>query len=338
MNDISEKKLSKLKNLPYHSAGQILTRAIPVVSKEAHIGFIENLLLKEIRNFENINYIYVVDERNHLKGVLSIKELFRVPKDISVTSIMNSNPITVRPGTDRERVALLAIKHNIKNIPVVDKDGIFLGIVPSDVILNVLHQEGIEDVLSSAGILKHDSARDFIIAKTSVHFKKRLPWLIVGLFGGFVAAFVVGFFEDILSKMIILAAFIPSVVYMADAVGSQTQTIFIRSLFLDHKMVLKDYVKREISVSALLAVFLSILAAGLTFWWWKEGVVALIIGISFFATIATSALSGVLLPLLFYKLKVDPAIASGPFSTVLRDILSILIYFTVAFTVLNIIG
>lgn len=336
MNEFVLKKISKLKNLPYDSAGRIMTQAVPVVSISMRIGFIEELLLKQIKNFDNINYVYVVDENGHLKGVLSIKELFRVPKTMPVLSVMNSNPVTVRPNTDRERVALLAIEHNIKNIPVVDKEGIFLGVVPSDVILNVLHQEGIEDVLRSAGILKHDSARDFIVAKTSEHFKKRLPWLIVGLLGGFVAAFIVGFFEEILSQMIILAAFIPSVVYMADAVGAQTQTIFIRSLFLNRKMVLKDYVKREVYVSSLLAFFLSILATGLTFWWWREGLVALIIGISFFATITISALLGVVLPLLFYKLKFDPAIASGPFSTVVRDIMSILIYFAVASTVLSV--
>lgn len=335
VEEISDKKISKLKGLSTSSAGRIMTKAIPIVSIDVNIGFVEKLLINEIKNFENINYVYVTNSSGYLKGVLSIKEIFRVPKDVPVIDVMNSSLVTVRPSTDRERVALLAVENNIKNIPVVDKNGTLLGVVPSDIILDVLHQEGIEDVLRSAGILRHDSARDFINAKISVHFRKRLPWLIFGLFGGFGAAFVVSFFESILSEMIILTAFIPSVVYMADAVGSQTQTIFIRNMSLNEKIKLSFYLKKEFIISIFLSFFLSILASLLTLWWWKDPLIASIIAFSFFATIMASALSGIILPWIFFKMKFDPAISSGPFSTVLRDILSILIYFIVAFIMLS---
>jgi len=331
------KNNSSWSSFPREAAVHILTDKVPMVLEGESIGAIENLLLKSIEVFENINYIYVIDTRKVLKGVLSVKELFRISKNMPIVRVMKKNLVTVGPRTHRAQVAILAIQHNLKNIPVVDKLGVFLGVVPSDIILNVLHQKGIEDVLRSEGILKHDSARDFITASTGQHFKKRLPWLFIGLLGGFLAAIIVGFFEDILSQMILLAAFIPSVVYIADAVGSQTQTIFIRSLSLDSKMNLKDYVKREISVGLLLSLSLSVVATLLTYIWWRDPLVTVIIGISFFITIFVSAGFGILLPWIFYKFKFDPAIASGPFSTVVRDILSVLIYFGVAFIALSVI-
>jgi len=328
-------KMRRIKNLTPESAGEISISSVPIVLPETTVGEIEKLLVSKIRNFENINYIYVTDDQGHLKGVLSIKELFKNPKDLLVKNFMVTDIVTVRPRTDRERVALLAIKHNLKNIAVVDKENIFLGVVPSDVILNVLHEEGIEDALRSEGILKtHYSAKEFIGAKASHHFRKRLPWLLIGLLGGLLAAVVISFFEQTLSEMIILAAFIPAVVYMADAVGAQTQTIFIRSMTLDQKISMKDYLVREISVSIWLALTLSILSLFLTFWWWKSFVVSFILSISFFLTIILAAFSGVFLPWLFSKMNFDPAISSGPLATVLRDISSVVIYFGTAFLIL----
>lgn len=334
---MEEEKIKKINNLKSESAGRIMTSDVPAVPLDSTVGQIEKLLIEKVKEFNNINYVYVVDANNHLKGVLSVKELFRTPKDVPVKDFMVTNLVTVRLSTDRERVALLAIKHNLKNIPVIDKDGVFWGVVPSDTILDVLHQEGIEDALRSEGILNNRySPKEFISAKAPYHFRKRLPWLLLGLLGGLLAALVVGLFENILSQMIILAAFIPAVVYMADAVGSQTQTIFVRSLAMDGKVSVMNYLRREISVGIWLACTLGVLSFLLALWWWQSFVVAVILGISFFFTITIAALSGIFLPWIFFKLKFDPAISSGPFATVVRDILSVLVYFGVAFIVLSI--
>jgi len=333
--EIKEEKIKKLKKFPPESVGSLMISRVPTVLMDSQVGEIESLLLKETKNLENINYIYVLDREGKLKGVVSIKELFITPKDVLVQNVMKTNITTVRPRADRERAAVLAIKNNIKNVPVVDKEGLFLGVVPSDVILDILHQEHIEDMLRSEGILRHTPIKEFFYADAISHFKKRLPWLLVGLFGGLGAAGVVGLFNGILSQMIVLAAFIPSVVYIADAVGSQTQTIFIRSLAFDQNVNLRSYIKRESAVGFLLALFLSILAGLLVLWWWRSPLVSLVITLSFFATIITSAVSGVFLPWIFYKINLDPAVTSGPFSTVIRDILSVLIYFSVAFLVLG---
>lgn len=333
---ITKSNQQEIKYFPPESAERIMVSNIPIVSPSSSIREVEKLLLEKTKDFETINYIYVVDAGKKLVGVVSIKEIFRRPKDSVVSEIMKADPVAVRPHTDRERVALLAIKHNLKSIPVVDNENKFLGVVPSDVILKTLHQKNIEDILRSAGIHKFENpAQDLILASATTHFKKRLPWLVVGLAGGVIAAITVGFFENLFAKMVTLVAFIPAVVYMADAVGSQTQTIFIRSLAIEHNLIFKNYLWRECKVSFFLAIILSIVISLISFWWWASLLLGLILGASFFITIFAASFIAVFLPWFFYKLKYDPAIVSGPFATAIRDVLSIVLYFTIASFVLK---
>ncbi len=313
------------------SAGRVMITNVPVVLSSATIGDIEALLFKEAANFDTINYIYVVDEQNKLSGTLSIKDVFCFPKKVLVSEFMQKKLITVRQNTDQERVALLSIKHNLKAIPVIDNNNLFLGVVPSDIILNILHQENIEDFLRSAGVnIFKNPARDLIVASTFVHFKKRLPWLLVGLLGGLAAASLVGSFEHLLSEMLILAAFIPAVVYMADAVGAQTQTIFIRSVALDQKLDIKKYILREAAVGFFLATTLGIIVTLFLITWWEPPILGIILGLSFFTTIIIAISVAIILPWLLLRLDYDPALASGPLATVIRDILSIMFYFIIA--------
>ncbi len=126
---------------------------------------------------------------------------------------MKKDIVVAHPTTHQEKVAILALKHNIKAIPVVDKENHLLGVVPSDIILDILHNENVEDALLTAGVDRFkDPARSIIEASAFLHFKKRFPWLILGLIGGMIAAFVVSGFEESLNVQIILAAFIPAIV------------------------------------------------------------------------------------------------------------------------------
>ena len=324
-------------SFPPESAGRLMTAKVPLAASDATIADIEKILLKRVKEFETINYIYIVNKNKKLKGVISIKDVFRLSKSTPVSQMMEKDSISVRPHTDQERVALLALRHNLKAIPVVDKENHLLGIVPSDVILGILHSENIEDILRFAGVGKlKDPARSIIGASAAVHFRKRLPWLVLGLLGGVAAAFIVEFFEAALKAQLVLAAFIPAVVYMADAVGTQTQTIFIRSLAIDHNLNLKKYIFRELRVNLFLALVLGIIISTISLLWWQSSLLGVILGISIFVTVLTAMAVAIFLPWLFSKIKYDPAIASGPFATVVRDILSLLIYFSIAQVILNI--
>ena len=324
---------------PLESAGRLMTDKIPIIDAQATVAEIEKMLFNKTKEFETINYIYVVDENKKLKGVVSVKDVFCLPKTRSVSQIMvkDENVVSVKEHTDQEQVVFLALKHNLKAIPVVDKENHLLGIVPSDVILNILHNEDVEDALRFVGVSKlKDPAISIIKASAAVHFRKRLPWLILGLFGGVVAAFIVGFFEEALGAHLALVAFIPAVVYMADAVGAQTQIIFVRSLALDRKLDFRKYIWREVRVNLFLALVLGIIISIVSLLWWKSSLLGIILGASIFLTILTAMAVAIFLPWLFFKFKYDPAIASGPFATVVRDILSLLIYFSLAQIMLNI--
>lgn len=328
-------KLEDHRDLTPRSAGRLMILKIPAIHTQATIAEVEEMLLKRTRDLETINYIYVT-EAEKLMGVISVKEVFRLPKNRKIAEVMKKEVVTVRPHTDRERAALLAIEHNLKEIPVVDSENKLLGVVPYDVILRALREEHIEDILQFAGVHRFkDAARDIINAPALVHFKKRLPWLIVGLLGGLVAAGIVNFFESALKVQIILASFIPAVAYMADAVGAQTQTIFIRSLALDQRLNFLKYLWREAKIGLAISVLLSAIVTLLAYLLWSPPFLAVILGLSFLATILAAMAVAIFLPWMFTKFNIDPAIASGPFATIIRDILSLLIYFAIASSILG---
>lgn len=324
---------------PKDTAGRLMTDSVPVIGVEFTVGQAERLIREKIHEFSTINYVYIVDEAKILRGVVSIKELIDLNENNSLASYVGRQMITVRPYTDQERVAHIALKNNIKSVPVVSKDGLFLGVVPSDVILEILNKEHTEDILRLAGVrpvIDDKSTGDLLLAGSSMfHVRSRLPWLILGLLGGVLAAVVVEQFEGTLENQLILAAFIPAIVYMADAVGSQTQMLFIRTLTINSNLKIPAYIKRESVVNFFLGVILSTLIFSLSYLWIGSILISSILAISIFLTVWFTVLVAILLPWFIYKHGFDPAVASGPLATVLRDIVSLCIYLLVASLLLS---
>jgi len=148
--------------------------------------------------------------------------------------------------------------------------------------------------------------------------------------GGVLAAQIIGFFENILESQILLALFIPVIVYMSDAVATQTETLIIRGIAIDPELNLKKYFLREIKIGSLLALILGGILAIISFAWWQDSSLAIILGLSLFLGISLSVIVAMSIPLILQKFKKDPAFGSGPFSTIITDILSIIIYFLIA--------
>ncbi|HMO78272.1 MAG TPA: magnesium transporter [Candidatus Paceibacterota bacterium] len=319
-------------------AGRLLTNAVPIIYKETTIGESESLLRSHVGNFETINYLYVVSKIGELLGVISIKELLRLPAGEKVSKYMKTEIVTARSHTKQERIAQLALSHNLKAIPILSKEKIFLGVVPSDKILTILNQEHTEDVLRFAGVHGHidvEGDTGLVLANSPIrHIRSRLPWLVLGLFGGVGAAVVIRWFEATLAEQLILAAFIPAIVYMADAVGSQTQMLFIRALALDHQLKITTYLRREFVVNLALGGILALLTFGLSMFWLESTTISLILSISIFLTVGLTVIVGVVLPWVMYARGHDPAVASGPLATVIRDITSLCIYLGVAASLL----
>ncbi len=238
--------------------------------------------------------------------------------------------IKTHEGTHQEQVALLALRHNLKAIPVVDKESRFLGVVTSDVIMRILDSEAVENILRFGGVY-HTAALDNVLSDSlSTSIKHRLPWLVLGLFGGLLAAGIIGQFEAILSRHLILAAFIPLIVYMADAVGTQMEAFIIRDIAINPRLNFLRYVVRHTTVVALIGVLLSVLLFAGSLIFYGNVRVSLVVSLALLFAIISSVFTGLIVPYVFEKLRLDPANASGPVATIIQDVVSVLVYFSVA--------
>lgn len=290
------------------------------------------MIVRDITAFKTIDYVYVVNGERQLVGVLSIKELYRADPTAHIGDVTKKAPlITVKPTTDQERVIYLALKNNIKAIPVVSPEHTFLGSIPSDAILSILYKEAHEDLLRLAGF-RHPQAflQNVLEMPIRTSLRHRLPWLFLGLLGGVFAARVVGMFENTLKENLILAAFIPLIVYMSDAVGTQMEACVIRDLAMDRKLPFRRYFFRQLLIILITAVAFGLLLFLFSMVQYQSMRLAGVLGISLGAAIISSVFTGLLIPYCFSRMKLDPADASGPIATIIQDIVSIVTYFGIA--------
>jgi magnesium transporter len=314
-----------------HAVGQLLNKNVPTVSGEKTLGDLAAQLKSKIKNYQTIHYIYVLDEARTLRGVLSITELFAKPASARIEKIMSRKIATVKPTTSRERAVYLALQRGIKEVPIVDEAGKFLGVLTGDDILITLHKEASEDLLHMAGVHHHHGKADDVLS-TSIWtlLRHRFPWLFLGLMGGLLSAGIVNSFESTLEKNLVLTGFIPLVVYIAGAVGTQMEVFIIRDLAMDPKLNFWKYLSRQLTVALLIALLSGAMLYLLCSLWYHDNSVALTISAAVFAAILSSVFTGLLVPYALSRLRTDPANASGPLATIVQDILSILIYFEIA--------
>lgn len=306
-----------------------------------HIGTtiedVEKMISHKAYTFETLDYIYVVDESNKLNGAISIKQVFSIEDHgTKVDDVMHRDLIIVTPDTDQERTVYLALSHGLKALPVVDDENHLIGIVPYDEILKTFNQEVKKNIFRFGGLF-HRVGEEYtsINSSPSVMMRSRLPWLIVGVLGGTAAASVVTSFEEVLSKFLVLAAFIPVMVYMSDAVGTQSEALIIRSIALEAELPMRDYLIREIKIAAMLAVICGGLISIVAIIGWGTYYLGVIVGISMILSIIVAVLISTLLPLIFKRFNYDPAVATGPLATIISDITTLGIYFSVAIFLLD---
>ena len=212
-------------------------------------------------------------------------------------------------------------------VPVLDEQRKFLGLVPPQTLLAVLRREHIEDLHRLTGILQDsETARVAIEGAPVRRAVQRLPWLFVGLAGSAVAALIMSQFEAVLKARVAVAFFLPGIVYLADAIGTQTEAIAVRGLSISHLRI-TDLLVGELSTGLLMGAALST-TSGLCVWAVLQDLpLALAIAVALFAASAFATGIGLMLPWTFHRLGFDPAYGSGPLATVAQDILSLLVYF-----------
>ncbi len=305
---------------------------IPTVHEGKTVGDLREVLHHNAHRYRVMDYVYVVNDDNKLLGVMSLRDVYSSLASDRVSAVCkNSSLSTIRAEAHQERAAYLALKHNIKAIPVVDGDHRLLGEISNDSILTILHKEMHEDVLRMAGISHSGGINANVLELTLFQsFRHRIPWLVIGLFGGLLAAKVIGAFEQTLQQNLVLAAFLPLIVYMSSAVGTQMQAYVIRDLAINHSLPFSKYLLRNAIVVLAISAALSVLLLVSSTLIHGDPVIGRALGVSLFVSTLSSIVTGLLLPYGFSRCRWDPADASGPIATIIQDMLSILIYFSVA--------
>jgi len=324
--------MKKKKFFPTNAAN-LMTRSVPIASVNDSIETVKKNFFKEIKKLKSINYVYVIDNKNFLKGTVSIRELFQQTRNRNITAIMEKDLVYAYKNSDREEVAYLALKNNIKSVPILDKRNKFAGVVLNDDILKIIYKELQEDISHFIGLdpeIDNGNLDDIRSMSIYASLKNRLPWLIVGILGGVLAAQVIGIFEQTLSKNIILAAFIPLVVYIASAIGTQAGFFIVRDLAINKTINFFSYTFKQFKVISAMGVIISCLIFVFSFVFYQDINLALILSLSIFLTIISAIITGIFIPYAFSRLKFDPANASGPIATIIQDLLSVSIYLVIA--------
>lgn len=285
------------------------------------------------RRYETASLV-VVCEGGKFLGVLRIEELLAAPADALVATVMDRDAPIVAPGLDQEVAAWHAIRNQESALSVVDAEGHFVGVIAPHRLLAVILSEHEEDLSRLGGFIKSTaSVRATSEEPVERRFRHRIPWLLVGLAGALLAADFVGWFEAQLQQKVMLAFFIPGIVYLADAVGTQTEIIVVRGLSVG--ISIRQMIRRELLAGLAIGVVLGTCGGLLVWWRWEEADIALVVGLSVFAASSTATMAAMVIPWLLDTFDFDPAFGSGPLATVIQDLSSILIYFAIAAAVLR---
>jgi magnesium transporter len=286
------------------------------------------------KSYDSASEIVVCDDSGRLTGLVNIEDLVAASADTAMSEIMDSAPPAVTPGIDQEVVAWQAIRHRETSLAVVNGNGHFRGMIPPRRILEVLLWEYDEDTARLGGFLESSSeaysASDEPVSRRLAH---RLPWLIVGLLGAVLSADLVGLFEGQLQAQVMLAFFLPGVVYLADAVGTQTETLAVRGLSVG--IPIERVFRRELITGLLIGTLLGALFFVVVKWRWRQTDVALAVSFSLFLACAIASLVAMVLPLALRHFRQDPAFAAGPLATVIQDLVTVLIFFLVSLFVVG---
>lgn len=338
LNRMDSKKAEKVRGLltyEHETAGAIMTKEFISISSTDTAGQVIEQLRTESPNAEIIYYNYVVDQDHSLVGVVSLRELITAAPEDTIENIMSAQVVSVPEDMDQEEVGSFIQKYDLLAAPVVSKTNRLLGIVTVDDVMDILEDETTEDFGEIAAA--RDATDLSLTAFTSA--KKRSPWIITLMFFGMITAGVIDFFEETLESVVLLAAFIPMIMDSAGNVGTQSLTVAVRGIALGNvneggfwKMI-----RRELGTGVLIGLICMILISLLIpIVHSGNFLLAGIVGVSLFLTLSVSTVVGAIVPLIINRLKMDPAIASGPFITTVNDILGLIIYFSIATALLDI--
>jgi magnesium transporter len=320
-------EVGELLEYPEQTAGRIMNPKVFALAEDMTAGEAISAL-QGSRDVEMVFYLYVIDSRRHLVGVVSLRRLLLVPPATPLKRIMTTDLISVRADMDQEEVARQVASYNLLAIPVVDEENKLVGIITVDDIIDVIKDEATEDVYRLAGV----AGDDRVFTRPIESLRKRVPWLQVNLVTAFVAASVVALFENTIDEVVALAVFMPVVAGMGGNAATQTLTVIVRGIALGELTWAntRKALFKEAAVGLGNGVSCGLVAA-IVVWIWKgDPTLGLIIGAAMVINMFVASIAGTLIPLTLRALKVDPALASSVFITTLTDVFGFLSFLGLA--------
>ncbi|MEM4782452.1 MAG: magnesium transporter [Halalkalicoccus sp.] len=312
------------------------------VTQETFVGE----AIEAFREFEPVSdettiyYLYVTDNFGRLVGVMSLRELLNAPEDDVVETHMHTDLVTINADDDPEYAVDKVADHDFPALPVVDDKGVLMGVLRTEDMIGVVEEEATEDIMKSAGFTFTDveSARSQSILESSIPriLRLRMPWLLLALAGGLLAGGVIEQFEDTLEAVVALAFFVPVIMDMGGNVGTQASTIFVRGLALGHiddRNAMRHF-GREGLVGLLIGLLIGSVGALAAFIWQRNEPfaveLALVVFIALVSVCVVASVFGYVIPWTMHKLGFDPAAASDPLITTVKDVSALIIYFGLA--------
>ncbi|SHL39056.1 magnesium transporter [Desulfatibacillum alkenivorans DSM 16219] len=315
------------------TAGGIMVPDFVTVSEDTTAEKAIASLQKEYIDVEMPFYLYVTDDYDRLVGVSSLRQLVVVPPETPVRDFMTRDVYRVSTDMDQEEVAKIVARYDILAVPVVDEENKLVGIITVDDVIDIIRREATEDMFKMAGVGEEFVETQSIVKSTRI----RLPWLFASCLGGVLAYFIIGRFEASLKQMAYLAAFIPVIMGMGGNIGTQSSTIVVRGIATG-RINIRDLwrvVGKELSVGLILGVFYGLVVGAVARITHDQWSLSFAVTLAVMSSMSIAALVGSMFPLIFARLHIDPAVATGPFVTTSIDILSVFFYFQIATVLLN---
>jgi magnesium transporter len=306
------------------TAGGIMAKELVAVNENWTVATCLKEIGRQSEDVDDIYYVYVVDDDNKLKGVLSLKKLILNNTNTQIKHIYNPDVKWVTTDTRQEEVAQMMEKYDLVAIPVVDEIGRLKGRITFDDVMDVMREEAERDYNMVSGITGEIEVGDKVWPLT----RARVPWLMVGLFGGIMGSRVIGAHEDALSHLPATAFFIPLIAAMAGNIGVQSSSIVVQTLASGVRDFATPWQKllKQLSVAFLTAGIFSVLIFAYNYFFSDSMSLTYAVSLSLFIVMTVASVFGSLIPLALHRFKIDPAVATGPFITTMNDVLGLTIY------------
>jgi magnesium transporter len=338
LNAEARAEVERLLQYPPHSAGGIMTTEFVRLSPEMVVGQALQHIRTVAREKESIYACYILERgTSRLLGAVSLRDLVMADLNQPVTEVMRRKPVTVEALEDQESVAQKIAKYNLLAVPVLEKDGSVVGFVTVDDVIDVLIEEGTEDILRLAAVEPGALDRPYFDNPVLRVVRKRVGWLLLLFVAETFTGTVLRYYENELAAVVALSFFIPLLIGTGGNAGSQTVTTIIRSLAL-HEISLRDgwrVLRREAGTGITIGVLLGSVAFGRALLWGAHLPLAITVAITILAICSWSTTVGSVIPIAASRFGVDPAVLSAPLITTLVDATGLVIYFSIAKVILK---